>query len=203
MQLEKGVVIAGKYRLEQLLGQGGMGSVWSAHHLGLDKPVAVKFMAPALCESAISRARFEREAKAAAKLVTRHVVQIYDHGVEDDVPYMAMELLSGEDLADRLGRVGRMKLDEAREMLEQICKGLQRAHDAGIVHRDLKPANLFFATLDDEEVVKILDFGIAKALEAQAPVEEQTKTGQMLGSPHYMSPEQCGNSKEVDGRSDL
>jgi serine/threonine-protein kinase len=154
-------VIAGKYRLERELASGGMGAVWVGRHLQLDAPVAVKFMSPVLPQLADARARFAREARAAAKVRGPHVVQVLDHGVDGDVPYIVMELLEGEHLGDRLKRERRLSLRAAASIGVQVGKALGRAHKAGIVHRDLKPANIFLARLDeDEEVVKILDFGI-------------------------------------------
>jgi serine/threonine-protein kinase len=201
-ELAAGRIVAGKFRLDQLLARGGMGSVWAASHLVLDVPVAIKFMEPALAASAEARTRFEREAKAAASLRTPHVVQIHDHGVDSELPYIVMELLQGEDLGARLRNDTRLSLPVASHVLTQTAKALRLAHEAGIVHRDLKPGNIFLArTDDDEEVVKILDFGIAKAL--ATPIGESTKTGELLGSPDYMSPEQARGSRQLDARSDL
>jgi serine/threonine-protein kinase len=180
-----------------------MGSVWVARHLQLDCSVAVKFMDPELTSHGPARLRFEREAKAAAQLRTPHVVQVYDHGVDDDdTPYIVMELLDGEDLGARLKRRHRLTLPATSAILDQLAKGLQRAHAAGIVHRDLKPANVFLVKGEDGDLVKILDFGIAKAVTASI-TDEATRTGQLLGSPHYMSPEQAKGAKAIDHRSDL
>lgn len=200
MNLSKGTVV-GKYRLEAPLAQGGMGAVWMAKHIRLGTPVAVKFLAPALAGSRKSLARFEREAHAATVIQSPHVIQVHDFGVEGETPYLVMELLHGENLAARLQRHKRLSLDEAARILIQVGKALRRAHAAGIVHRDIKPGNLFLAYDDDEEIVKILDFGIAKTTDT--PVPEQTEPGTMLGSPNYMSPEQAAGDKTVDHRSDL
>jgi eukaryotic-like serine/threonine-protein kinase len=178
-----------------------MGSVWVARHLQLDVTIALKFMAPEYASSGEARARFEREAKASAQLKSPHVVQVHDYGVEGDAPFLAMELLEGEDLEDRLARVKRLSLADAAVVVNQVCKALRLAHEAGLVHRDLKPGNLFLARQGDEETVKVLDFGIAKASSLAA--DQSTKTGSLIGSPHYMSPEQVRNSKQVDPRSDL
>ncbi len=178
-----------------------MGSVWVAHHLLLDVTVAIKFMDPALAASSDGRSRFEREAQAAAKLKSPHVVQVHDFGLEDDTPYIVMELLTGEDLEARIVRTGRMSPKALSPLVAQVAKALRRAHEGGIVHRDLKPLNIFISRQDDEEVAKILDFGIAKA---QRPtVGSSTKTGSLIGSPHYMSPEQARSAKQLDHRSDL
>jgi serine/threonine-protein kinase len=199
----RGVVIAERYELERPIASGGMGSVWGARHKQLGVPVAVKFMAPELAGDAVSVARFEREARAAAQLSSPHVVHIHDYGVEDGTPYIAMELLEGEDLGSRLKRLGRLDLPTTAAIVTQIAKALGLAHRAGIVHRDLKPGNVFMARVGDEEVVKVLDFGVAKQLGVQAPViGENTTTGMLLGSPGYLSPEQARGGT-VDGRSDL
>lgn len=194
-------VIAGKYRLERVLASGGMGAVWVARHLQLDEPVAIKFMSAQLPAVAEARLRFAREARAAARLRSPHVVQVLDHGVDGDVPYIVMELLEGEHLGDRLRREGRLSLRAASLLTAQIAKALGRAHRAGIIHRDLKPANIFLAKLDDEEIVKVLDFGIAKSL--SGPSIEATHSNILIGSPLYMSPEQARSRRTIDHRSDL
>jgi serine/threonine-protein kinase len=197
-----GTIIDGKYELVSALGQGGMGSVWTARHRLLDVPVAVKLMSPVLAASADARARFEREAKAAAQLKSPHVVDVRDYGVDGDTPYLVLELLQGEDLGARLKRRPRLAPAEAGVIVAQVCKALTRAHDAGIVHRDLKPANLFLARTDEGEVVKVVDFGIARA-RTPGLAGDATKTGNILGSPHYMSPEQARGVSDLDHRSDL
>jgi eukaryotic-like serine/threonine-protein kinase len=213
--LQSGVIIAGKYRLERKLSQGGMGSVWVAMHLSLDTPVAIKFMSVRLADdpnatpearnAALSegRARFEREARAAAQIRMANVVQILDYGIDTNVPYIVMELLQGEDLEARLARRKRLTPAEVTKILVPIARALQRAHELGLVHRDLKPGNIFLAMEGDSEVPKILDFGVAKALAAgDRPQSEVTHEGIVLGTPHYMSPEQALNH-EIDARSDL
>jgi serine/threonine-protein kinase len=202
--IAEGQVVAGKLRLERPLARGGMGSVWVAHHLKLDAPVAVKFMEPALAASDTARARFEREARASAQLQSPHVVQVHDYGVEDDTPYIVMELLRGEDLGQHLQKSGRIPIAEALRIVEPVCKALRRAHEVGLVHRDLKPGNVFLARHDEEETIKLLDFGIAKAVSPGTPqANNVTRSGNLVGSPLYMSPEQIRRSKEVDHRSDL
>jgi serine/threonine-protein kinase len=200
--VDEGTVIAGKYRLDRPLGRGGMGAVWRARHLGLDKEVAVKLPIPAETESDGWRARFQREARAAGQIQSPHVVQVHDYGVDGDQPYLVLELLEGEDLGARLKREGRLAPAEAARIVGAICKGLRAAHEAGLVHRDLKPQNVFLARVGGDEVVKILDFGIAKA-PSTAAAPGDTETGISLGTPHYMSPEQARDSKRVDARSDL
>lgn len=200
MNIAKGAVV-GKYRLETPLAQGGMGAVWMARHVRLGNAVAVKFLAAALVSSRRSLARFEREARAATTIHSPHVIHVQDFGVEGDTPYLVMEFLEGENLGSRLSRVSRMSLEEAARVLVQVGKALRRAHAVGIVHRDLKPGNLFLTVEDDEEVVKVLDFGIAK--ETDKNTSDQTEPGTMLGSPNYMSPEQAAGDRTVDHRSDL
>ena len=201
MQPQPGAVVGGKYRIERPLARGGMGSVWVARHVQLGSEVALKFLDASFAASAAHRTRFEREARAAANLKSPHVVHVSDYGFEGDAPYLVMELLEGEDLNQRLHRVGRMSLPETGRILTQAAKALRKAHEAGIAHRDLKPANLFLARVDDEEVVKVLDFGIAK--EQHAAVGEATKTGEIMGSPHFMSPEQIRAEKDLDHRTDI
>ena len=198
-----GMIIAGKYRIEEPLARGGMGSVWRARHLALETRVAVKFISPEVFAQPEARRRFQREARAAALLQSPHVVQIYDYGVEGDVPYLVMELLRGEDLGERLKRKERLSLEETVSIVIQAARALRRAADAGIVHRDLKPSNVFILRGDeDEELVKVLDFGIAKT-PTMLVEDDFTKTGAIIGSPRYMSPEQARGSRLVDPRSDL
>ena len=201
MLLAPGTVIGGKYRIERALARGGMGSVWVARHVQLGSEVALKFLDPSFAASAAHRTRFEREARAAANLKSPHVVHVSDYGFEGTAPYLVMELLEGEDLGQRLHRIGRMTIPDTARVLAQVGKALRKAHEAGIAHRDLKPANLFLARIDDEEVVKVLDFGIAK--ESGAALGDATKTGEVMGSPHYMSPEQVRAEKDLDYRTDL
>jgi serine/threonine protein kinase len=178
-----------------------MGSIWHATHLGLDIPCAVKFIEGHLAEMADMNARFEREAKAAAKLRSPHVVQILDHGICEGIPYIAMELLEGEDLGKRLERVHTLSPAEVVAIVDQVTRALSKAHASGIVHRDLKPDNIFLVKDDDREIAKVLDFGIAKTGVELA--SGATKTGAMLGTPYYMSPEQAQGVKAVDYRSDV
>jgi serine/threonine-protein kinase len=200
--LAENMVVADRFRLVRMIGKGGMGSVWQAQHLGLDIPCAVKFIEGALANVAEAHARFEREAKAAAQLRSPNVVQIFDHGVWEGRPYIAMELLEGEDLGKRLAKSGgRLAPPDVNFVVQQVCRALSRAHQAGVVHRDLKPDNIFIVKDDDRDIVKILDFGVAKS--AAALDGSNTKTGAMLGTPYYMSPEQAQGIKSVDSRSDL
>ena len=204
--MKAGSVLSGKYRLISILGQGGMGSVWRAEHLALRAPVAVKLLAPALEAQPETWARFHREAQSAANLRSPHVVQILDHGVDQDTqtPFIAMELMEGESLAERLSRVGRLSAADTLKIITHASRALTRAHDAGIIHRDLKPGNLFIVHNEDDEIVKVLDFGLAKwRVEPEGQHAAATVTGQLLGTPYYMSPEQVEASNQVDYRSDL
>ncbi len=158
-------LVAGKYEVVGLIGRGGMGSVWEGRHASLGTRVAIKFIDPEYAESKEAQSRFVTEARAAASLQTKHAIQIYDHGVTDDGrPYIVMELLLGEPLDKRIDRLGRMPLVDTARVLVQVCRALQRAHDAGIIHRDLKPENIFLVRSpdDEDEIAKVLDFGIAK-----------------------------------------
>jgi serine/threonine-protein kinase len=197
-------IIAGKYRLLRKLGQGGMGSVWYAEHLTLHSPVAIKLIDLAIVANPEALARFLREAQSAAKLRSPHVVQILDHGVDNGTPYIAMELLEGESLADRLARVGKLSPADTARIMTHVARAVARAHEAGIVHRDLKPDNIFIVQNDDEEIAKVLDFGIAKATSSvHEAVSSSTRTGAVLGTPYYMSPEQAEGAKTLDHRSDI
>jgi serine/threonine protein kinase len=203
-----GALLAGKYRLDALIGEGGMGSVWSATHTGLNQAVAIKFISREFVRSAEALRRFDAEAKAAAQLRSRHVVQVFDTGtLEDGTPYIAMELLHGESLQTRVHRGGPVPLGEAMEILSQCCKALGRAHGAGIIHRDIKPDNIFLAQSNDDDgaLVKILDFGVAKMGTGANEQGSQgaTRTGAVLGTPLYMSPEQARGLKTIDQRTDL
>jgi serine/threonine-protein kinase len=201
MQLAPGATILATYRLERPLAAGGMGSVWVASHVGTGAQVAVKFMDAGQGDS-VGRARFEREANSLAAIHNPHVVAVRDYGMEEGAPFIVMDLLEGEDLRARLRRVRRLSLPDASHLLTQIARGLAAAHAVGIVHRDLKPANVFMAVSEGEETVKILDFGLAKNAVAGA-VGEGTRTGDLVGSPHFMSPEQIRSPNALDYRSDL
>jgi serine/threonine protein kinase len=195
---ESGDVLGERYRLEEPIGAGGMGTVWRAHHLELDAPVAVKLI-HAVSPRAIER--FKREARAAAKLRSPHVVQVLDHGVERGQPYMVMELLEGESLADRIHAERRLRPQEVAMLFEQLSRAMARAHERGIVHRDLKPSNIQLIPDGDKVRLVVLDFGIAKV--ADSLDDASTRTGAILGTPFYMSPEQLSDSKNVDLHADL
>ncbi len=199
-----GSIFAGKYRVEKVLGQGGMGLVLAARHLGLDEPVAIKVLLPAMMQVAGMVERFTREARASAKIKNDHVVRVTDvDALPSGVPFMVMERLDGIDLSDHCKSVGPLPIADAVRYLLETCSAIGEAHAMGIIHRDLKPANLFLARRRDGATsIKVLDFGISKAMQS---LGEHTVTvaGTVLGSPSYMSPEQIAAVRDLDGRTDL
>ncbi|MBW2529728.1 MAG: serine/threonine protein kinase [Deltaproteobacteria bacterium] len=201
----KGKVIADRYRLVRELGSGAMGTVWLAEHLTLGSEVAIKLIHAETAKQASTRARFDREARIVALIRSAHVVSVIDHGTTDaGQSFIAMEYLTGESLADRLRACGRLTPYETAKVVRHVARAMTRAHDAGLVHRDLKPDNIFIAIEDESEVVKVLDFGVAKATDVMVGEGvDPTRTGALLGTPYYMSPEQAQGLKSVDARADL
>jgi serine/threonine-protein kinase len=205
-QPQPGDTIAGKYRVEKVLGAGGMGVVLAATHLQLQQQVAIKMLLPSSLQNPELVARFDQEARATVKIQSEHVVKVLDVGREQGNPFMVMEYLDGNDLAAVLKRSGPLSLPDALGHVLQACEALAEAHKLGIVHRDLKPANLFLTRrADGSPLVKILDFGISKATLANGfgPAAGLTMDATVMGSPNYMSPEQLKNSKDVDARADI
>jgi serine/threonine-protein kinase len=204
--VQEGDLLAGKYRVEKILGFGGMGVVVSAFRGDLEQRVAVKFLSEAAAERPDAAERFRREARAAAKIRSEHVARVLDVGtLETGQPFMVMEFLEGNDIADELRRFTYLPIIEAVEFILQAIEALAEAHAAGVVHRDLKPGNLFLARrADGSRRVKVLDFGISKALTGSS-VEDMslTKTAALIGSPLYMAPEQMRSAKDVDTRADI
>jgi serine/threonine protein kinase len=202
-----GATIASRFRLVRLLGRGSMGSVWLARHLSLDVDVAVKFIDAAFRDQKDHRGRFALEAQAAARINSPHVVNVLDFGAEESGrQYIAMEYLQGEDLGKLMERSGgRVSVETTARIVSHACRGLSRAHALGISHRDIKPENLFLCgdAKDDDFVLKILDFGVAKSVEKAEVDLVATSAGQLVGSPAYMSPEQARGSLDIDFRSDL
>lgn len=198
-------VIGDKYRLTRRIGKGGMGEVWSAEQLVTRKSVAMKFLAIDADESA--KKRFMREARAACAVRHPNVVEVYDViEQEDGLPVIVMELMVGESLGDRLRREKKLSVEDTALVFSRVSSALICAHALGVVHRDLKPDNVFLAQTPDGDEVKVIDFGIAKL----APKDEGgentgalTSTGTMLGTPHYMSPEQAFGEKQIDQRADV
>ncbi|HEX7600651.1 MAG TPA: serine/threonine-protein kinase [Polyangiaceae bacterium] len=197
-----GTTLAGKYRIERVLGEGGMGVVYEAFHLRLQHRVAIKMLLPVVLENPEFVARFEREARAAATLESPHVAKILDVDTSPDgLPYMVIEYLEGHDLSEELVKRGRLPVDEAVARVMEACVPIAQAHALGIVHRDLKPANLFLATNGGQQVLKLLDFGVSKVPADAASRMTAALLG--LGTPHYMSPEQVRDASDVDQRSDI
>ncbi len=203
--VQEGQIIAKKYRVERVLGIGGMGAVVRATHVELDQPVAVKFMLPEALQSPEAVARFLREAKIVARLKSEHIARVSDLGtLETGQPFIVMELLEGNDLRHRIDNGPRIGPAEAAAYVLQACEGLAEAHRSGIVHRDLKPANLFLTRRPNgRPLVKVLDFGISKGVAMGDASLAATKTNALLGSPYYMSPEQMTSPKDVDHRTDV
>ncbi|HEY4121174.1 MAG TPA: serine/threonine-protein kinase [Byssovorax sp.] len=197
-----GTVLAGKYRVERIIGQGGMGLVVEAKHIALDERVALKFLLPDYASHPEAAARFLREARAAVKIKSEHVARVSDVGTLDNgSPYMVMEFLEGSDLSQVLEKRGVLAIPEAIDYVVQGCEAIAEAHSHGIVHRDLKPANLFLTRRQDGyPLVKVLDFGISKTM---GNVENLTKTMAAMGSALYMSPEQMQQTRSVDHRTDI
>jgi serine/threonine-protein kinase len=200
-----GEVLAGKYRVERVIGSGGMGVVLAARHEGLNTLVAIKLLRHAALNHTDIVGRFMREARAAVSLKSEHVARVYDVGtLEDGRPYIVMERLEGNDLGEICENRVLPPVPEAVDYVMQACEAIAEAHVAGIVHRDLKPKNLFLTrTVHGRPLVKVLDFGISK-VQAQQPGEMQlTKTTEIIGSPSYMSPEQLRSARNVDHRTDI
>jgi len=200
--MQAGTIVADRFRLLRQVGEGGMGSVWLADHLGLGIQCAIKFAEGELRYQPDTLARFEREARVEAQLRSPHVVHVYDHGTWNRTPFIAMEYLRGESLAARLERDGRLDYIRTHRVIAHASRALIRAHALGVVHRDLKPENILFEQDDDGETAKLLDFGVAK-WNSEWAVTNLTKAGLLVGTPLYMSPEQARGTKEIDGRSDL
>lgn len=206
--LRPGDVVADKYRVERELGRGGMGAVFLAVHQRLDERVAIKVLHPSFARDRGIAKRFEREARAAARIKSEHVARMIDVGeLADGAPYLVMEHLVGRDLGDEVeARPEVAPVAEVVDWIVQACVALAEAHAQGIVHRDVKPPNLFLThRADGSPLVKVLDFGIAKAVSSDGPASANVLTGTatMLGSPAYMSPEQVRSSRDVDERTDV
>src|SRR5688572_6571061 len=193
-----GTVLAGRYVMEEVIGEGGMATVYRARNRITEKMVAVKIMNPLLASDAIVRERFRREARSAQKLAHPNIIEIYDQGdTEDGTAFIAMELLQGESLAPVIAR-GPFEIDRAIHVMIQIARGVARAHDLEVIHRDIKPENIFLCRRDDgSDLVKVLDFGIARSRQDT----RLTNQGELFGTPQYMSPERI-LGKDTAGASD-
>ncbi len=202
--IREGEMLAGKYRVERVLGSGGMGVVVAAVHVQLEQRVAIKFVRDEALGNTDAVQRFLREARAAVKLKSEHVAKVLDVGtLESGAPYMVMEYLEGSDLGQVLSDHGTLTVQAAAEWIVQACEAIAEAHALGIVHRDIKPPNLFLAkSVGGQAQIKVLDFGVSKSLTSSG-VGGLTQTRAMLGSPLYMSPEQMRSSRDVDARADV
>ena len=202
--MKEGDILAGKYRVDRVLGQGGMGVVVQATHVQLKDRVALKFLLPEVVENENTAARFLREAQAAVRIKSPHVARVVDVGtLESGSPYMVMEYLDGRDLSAVLETEGPLEPSVAVLYALQACEALAAAHSAGVVHRDIKPGNLFLTMGPDRHpVIKVLDFGISKVADPDAP-SKLTQTQTAMGSPLYMSPEQMRSARDVDHRTDI
>ncbi|NMC70249.1 MAG: protein kinase, partial [Myxococcales bacterium] len=199
-----GMVLAGRYRIVRRIGEGGMGVVYEAEHVELGKPVALKVLREDFTQKQDLVERFKQEARSAASIGHENIIDVSDFGTtEDGGIFFAMELLRGEDLADVLQREVRLPLERAARIVAQMCRALHAAHQKGIIHRDLKPENVFLVRKDDRrDIVKVLDFGIAKMTTLDAEGRRLTKTGVIFGTPEYMAPEQA-RGQTLDLRVDV
>lgn len=198
-----GTIVGGHYEVIELLGKGGMSSVYKARQIMVDKLVAIKIMHTHMSHNPQSIRRFQQEAKATFATTHQNLVSVHDFGVSSDFPYIVMDYLEGESLGALLDREGKLSIDRCLGLFLQVLDGLQHVHSQNVIHRDLKPSNIMILKDGNgDEKVKIVDFGIAKIMDQQGDVQKLTQTGEIFGSPLYMSPEQCA-SKAADARSDL
>jgi tRNA A-37 threonylcarbamoyl transferase component Bud32 len=200
-----GQIIGGRYQLEEWLESGAMGNVWRAQQVRLRSRAAIKFLDPSLIEVPEMLERFLQEARSAAAVQSAHVIQVFDYGSEGGLPYIAMELLHGENLEARLARRGVLSPAELDKIFSEVARGLGQAHAMGVIHRDVKPGNIFLVREGQHEVTKLIDFGIAKVKADALRVSQVvgTQLGAFLGTPQYMSPEQMRGRSTVDCRTDL
>jgi len=194
-------LILGRYRLNRLVGEGGMGAVYEATHQDLGRLAAIKTLHRRLADSEQARARFLREGQAASRIRHPNVADVYDVGIEEDCPYLVMEFLEGETLARHIAREGPLSVQRTADILVPVISAVCAAHELGVVHRDLKPDNIFLAAQRGGVQPKVLDFGISKILNRD-DASVLTDTGAFLGTPYYVSPEQARGSSAVDARSD-
>ncbi|HVH47608.1 MAG TPA: protein kinase, partial [Labilithrix sp.] len=203
-----GQTLGGRYRIKGTLGQGGMGTVYDAEHLGLSRDVAVKVLSPSQAKKRVAVKRFQQEARAAGAIGHPNICEVYDLGVlADGSPYLVMEKLVGQTLADRIAKEGGLPFEDVIEIVGQVLSGLIAAHEKGIVHRDIKPENIFLARrVGCPPIIKLLDFGVSKMMPEFQTGEDSldlTRTGMVMGTPYYMSPEQARGERNLDGRVDV
>src|SRR5689334_20554590 len=201
MSLETGQIIEGKYRIVRLLGEGGMGAVYEGENVRINRRVAIKVLHAGLTENKEVTQRFEREAQAAGRIGNDHILEVLDLGSRPNGDhYIVMEYLDGEPLSARIKSSGRLQPLELAPLVRQVLVGLAAAHRAGIVHRDLKPDNVFILKekAGKRDYVKIIDFGISKFQPLNNDGMRMTRTGMMMGTPYYMSPEQASGSHDAD-----
>ena len=198
-----GAVLADKYMIEEHLGTGGMCDVYRARHVGMDKPVAVKVLKAQLASDPKIAKRFEQEARAASRIHHPHAINVTDYGIDKEkTPFIVMELVKGDTLGQTLRSTGAFSVERAANILRQICGALEAAHAVGVIHRDIKPENIILAEYDGSDWVEVVDFGVAKILEDVNRRGALTGANIIVGTPRYMSPEQC-EEKPVDARSDI
>ncbi len=206
MDVEAGTLVDGKYRVVRLLGEGGMGAVYEGENIRIRRRVALKVLHATLASHETAARRFEQEAKAAGMIGSEHIVEVLDFGsLPSGELYLVMEFLEGEDLATRIKRNKRLMPHEAAPIVYQILEGLSAAHKIGIIHRDLKPENVFLVRqrTGQRDFVKVLDFGVSKFSTLSGDAMSMTRTGAVVGTPYYLSPEQARGLRNIDARSDL
>ena len=203
-----GKTVGGRYLIKGILGEGGMGCVYDAEHLGLSRQVAIKVLSPSQAKKRVAVKRFQQEARAAGAIGHPNICEVYDLGqLDDGSPYLVMERLAGQTLAERISKEGGLPFPAVIEILTQVLSGLVAAHDKGIIHRDIKPENIFLARrVGAPPIIKLLDFGVSKMLPEFQTSEDAldlTRTGMVMGTPYYMSPEQARGERNLDGRVDV
>ncbi|NUP07876.1 MAG: protein kinase [Polyangiaceae bacterium] len=206
MNLQPGQILADKYRIVRQIGQGGMGSVYEGENIRIHRRVAIKTLHAQVAGKSDVLQRFEREAQAAGRIGSEHIVEVLDMGdLQDGSRFMVMEFLDGTTLGDRIVKQGRIAPRDLVSVMSQMLDGLNAAHQAGIIHRDLKPANVFLLSSRGgrPDFVKILDFGVSKFNVLNSDEMSMTRTGAVMGTPYYMSPEQAKGARTIDARSDL
>lgn len=199
-----GTTLAGNYEIESVIGTGGMGVVYKARHALMDRTVAIKMLQAQLISDSMSVKRFQQESKAASRIKHPNVITVYDFGISPTgQPYIVMDYLEGESLADVIKRDGQVAVERAIKILMQACDALDHAHKMGVIHRDLKPTNIVLSKGEDgADFVRVVDFGVAKLINSGQEGQKLTQAGEVCGSPVYMSPEQC-MGQDLDKRSDI